>query len=78
MASNIPPDEINVNGRPSLPAAIAHEGVVSARASIPAVPASISTGNEEPRYVDYPDSPFHLYQPYPPGGDQPNAINQLE
>jgi excinuclease ABC subunit B len=78
MASNIPPNEIDINGEPRLPAAIAHEGIVSARASSPVLPASISTGKEEPRYVDYPDSPFHLYQPYPPGGDQPNAINQLE
>ncbi|VFR22664.1 Excinuclease ABC subunit B [plant metagenome] len=28
-------------------------------------------------FVDYPDSPFHLYQPYPPAGDQPRAIGQL-
>jgi excinuclease ABC subunit B len=27
--------------------------------------------------VSYPDSPFELYQPYPPAGDQPEAINQL-
>ena len=25
----------------------------------------------------YPDSPFELFQPYPPAGDQPEAINQL-
>jgi excinuclease ABC subunit B len=25
----------------------------------------------------YPDSPFELYQPYPPAGDQPEAIDQL-
>ncbi len=28
-------------------------------------------------FVSYPDSPFQLYQPYPPAGDQPTAINQL-
>lgn len=28
-------------------------------------------------FVDYPDSPFHLYQPYPPAGDQPGAIDGL-
>ena len=28
-------------------------------------------------FVRYPDSPFELYQPYPPAGDQPEAINQL-
>ena len=40
--------------------------------------AAISTGNEKGRFIDYPDSPFHLYQPYPPGGDQPRAIDLLE
>ena len=25
----------------------------------------------------FPDSPFELYQPYPPAGDQPEAIEQL-
>ncbi|MEI2415047.1 excinuclease ABC subunit UvrB [Orrella sp. JC864] len=29
------------------------------------------------RFVDYPGSPFHLYQPYPPAGDQPGAIARL-
>ena len=28
-------------------------------------------------FIRYPDSPFELYQPYPPAGDQPEAINQL-
>jgi excinuclease ABC subunit B len=28
-------------------------------------------------FLRYPGSPFELYQPYPPAGDQPNAINQL-
>lgn len=28
-------------------------------------------------FVRYPDSPFDLYQPYPPAGDQPVAIEQL-
>jgi excinuclease ABC subunit B len=27
--------------------------------------------------VQFPDSPFELYQPYPPAGDQPEAIEQL-
>ncbi|MDX1669684.1 MAG: DEAD/DEAH box helicase family protein, partial [Limnobacter sp.] len=30
-----------------------------------------------PGFISYPDSPFQLYQPYPPAGDQPNAINEL-
>jgi excinuclease ABC subunit B len=33
----------------------------------------IRTGN----FVSYPGSPFELYQPYPPAGDQPEAIRQL-
>jgi excinuclease ABC subunit B len=28
-------------------------------------------------FVRYPDSPFELYQPYPPAGDQPEAIRKL-
>ncbi len=28
-------------------------------------------------FINYPDSPFELYQPYLPAGDQPEAINQL-
>ncbi|NYT59405.1 excinuclease ABC subunit UvrB [Alcaligenaceae bacterium] len=30
-----------------------------------------------PGFVQYPDSPFQLYQPYPPAGDQPAAIEAL-
>ena len=29
------------------------------------------------KFVRFPDSPFELYQPYPPAGDQPEAIRQL-
>ncbi len=29
------------------------------------------------KFVSYPGSPFRLYQPYPPAGDQPTAIAQL-
>ncbi|MBU0588358.1 MAG: excinuclease ABC subunit UvrB [Gammaproteobacteria bacterium] len=32
---------------------------------------------EKGTFVSFPDSPFQLYQPYPPAGDQPEAINQL-
>ena len=28
-------------------------------------------------FLRFPDSPFELYQPYPPAGDQPEAIDQL-
>ena len=30
-----------------------------------------------PGFVEYPGSPFQLYQPYPPAGDQPTAIDSL-
>ena len=29
------------------------------------------------QFVHFPDSPFELFQPYPPAGDQPTAIAQL-
>jgi excinuclease ABC subunit B len=31
----------------------------------------------EGRFVHFPDSPFELFQPYPPAGDQPEAIDKL-
>ena len=31
----------------------------------------------EGRFVSYPNSPFQLFQPYPPAGDQPTAIAKL-
>ena len=31
----------------------------------------------EGTWVSYPNSPFELFQPYPPAGDQPTAIDQL-
>ncbi|XAH21327.1 excinuclease ABC subunit UvrB [Xylophilus sp. GW821-FHT01B05] len=31
----------------------------------------------EGTFVRFPDSPFELFQPYPPAGDQPAAIDQL-
>ena len=36
-------------------------------------PAAADTGV----FVSFPDSPFQLYQPYPPAGDQPAAIEKL-
>lgn len=30
-----------------------------------------------PGFISYPNSPFELYQPYPPAGDQPTAIAKL-
>ena len=40
-------------------------------------PVSASTAALEGRFVTFPDSPFQLWQPYPPAGDQPTAIAQL-
>ncbi len=40
-------------------------------AEVDAAPAPTGT------FVQYPGSPFELYQPYPPAGDQPEAIDQL-
>ncbi|NMM76558.1 excinuclease ABC subunit UvrB [Acidovorax sp. SRB_24] len=37
------------------------------------VSAAPATG----QFVSFPDSPFELYQPYPPAGDQPEAIDKL-
>ena len=28
-------------------------------------------------FVEYPNSPYKLFQPFPPAGDQPKAIEQL-
>ena len=46
----------------------------------PATDATSSAANlsgASGTFVQYPDSPFQLFQPYPPAGDQPSAIAQL-
>ena len=43
--------------------------VTAAAPSAPAEPPG--------EFVSFPDSPFQLFQPYPPAGDQPAAITQL-
>ena len=49
--------------------------------TVPTPVALATSSDAEPvrsgTFVRYPDSPFELYQPYPPAGDQPEAINQL-
>jgi excinuclease ABC subunit B len=40
-------------------------------AEVDAAPATTGT------FVQFPGSPFELFQPYPPAGDQPEAIEQL-
>jgi excinuclease ABC subunit B len=39
--------------------------------------AAAAAAAAEGVFVSYPDSPFQLFQPYPPAGDQPTAIAQL-
>ena len=39
-------------------------------------PAAVAS-EPEGQFVTYPDSPFQLFQPYPPAGDQPTAIAGL-
>jgi excinuclease ABC subunit B len=43
-------------------------------AAMPPAPAEAAPTGE---FVSFPDSPFQLFQPYPPAGDQPAAIAQL-
>ena len=40
-------------------------------------PADLVPVPETGEFVSYPDSPFQLFQPYPPAGDQPEAIRLL-
>ncbi|HET7865352.1 MAG TPA: excinuclease ABC subunit UvrB [Burkholderiaceae bacterium] len=44
-----------------------------------AVPQAPAASEEAPagEFVSFPGSPFELFQPYPPAGDQPDAIEQL-
>ncbi|VTU32791.1 Excinuclease ABC subunit B [Variovorax sp. PBL-H6] len=45
---------------------------------IPDRPAAEPVGPVKPgEFIHFPDSPFELYQPYPPAGDQPGAIEGL-
>jgi excinuclease ABC subunit B len=32
---------------------------------------------DESKFIEFPNSPFHLYQPFQPAGDQPTAISGL-
>jgi len=47
--------------------------MASARPTAVPTPIAIPDG----AFVRFADSPFELYQPYPPAGDQPEAIDQL-
>ena len=37
----------------------------------------VITEKQDGEFVRFPDSPFELFQPYPPAGDQPEAIAKL-
>ena len=39
--------------------------------------AAADAQHEAGRFVHFPDSPFELFEPFPPAGDQPAAIQQL-
>jgi excinuclease ABC subunit B len=46
-------------------------------ANITLAPSDDSDQVRTGTFVRFPDSPFELYQPYPPAGDQPEAIEKL-
>jgi len=39
--------------------------------------SQVSSTIDESKIVTFPDSPYRLYQPFPPAGDQPDAIAKL-
>jgi excinuclease ABC subunit B len=39
--------------------------------------SQVSSAIDESKIVTFPDSPYRLYQPFPPAGDQPDAIAKL-
>ena len=47
--------------------------------AIPAIPVSAPSADLKPEgnFIQFPGSPFELFQPYPPAGDQPAAIDKL-
>ena len=45
--------------------------------SEPVTLSEVVTEAPQGQFVSYPDSPFELFQPYPPAGDQPTAIEKL-
>ena len=46
-------------------------------ARAPLADGEVASDQPEGEFISYPDSPFQLFQPYPPAGDQPTAIAQL-
>ena len=39
--------------------------------------SAASSTLDESKFLTFPDSPYRLYQPFPPAGDQPAAIDKL-
>ena len=73
---NQPRGRSPARGAKRVPAAVAElvEPVsISARPFVPPEPPEAPVGE----FVSFPGSPFQLFQPYPPAGDQPVAIGQL-
>ncbi|MGE8618187.1 MAG: excinuclease ABC subunit UvrB [Achromobacter spanius] len=68
----MPNSPIDPSGAGDLAQNLATDSVVPAAAE--AAPGT----SVEPRFVEYPGSPYQLFQPYPPAGDQPAAIDGLQ
>jgi excinuclease ABC subunit B len=74
--SSMPNSPIDPSGAGDLAQNPAADSVVPAAAE--AVPGTSIEPRVEPRFVEYPGSPYQLFQPYPPAGDQPAAIDGLQ
>jgi excinuclease ABC subunit B len=64
--------------KPAAPIAATAAAAAAAATAVPAATQG-ATGDAPAagEFVSFPDSPFQLFQPYPPAGDQPAAIAQL-
>ena len=59
------------------PNALSHTAMSASPSLVQTVPDSAEASAPDGSFVRFPDSPFELYQPYPPAGDQPEAIDKL-
>ena len=63
---------------PKLPKTSSNSKVPESKKSPVADPLGEAGHDLDPaKFVSFPDSPFQLYQPFPPAGDQPAAIDAL-
>ena len=74
--SSMPNSPIDPSGAGDLAQNLATDSAAPAAAE--AVPGTSVEPRVEPRFVEYPGSPYQLFQPYPPAGDQPAAIDGLQ